>query len=183
MRKLVLCGFLAIALLLAIPGCPSASSGQVFDGGAVSIQTFERGLWLKGGEVTIVNLYPGYVGSMEFEVGNGIQDNTVKEVRISVEPEDDKDLGDGWVQLPSQYYSWFSIDNPVFTLRPGESQKVTVTVSMPEDADYPNKKARCELLVMGWTVVGTTTNEWGDVVNVCGNVPIGVASEWYIETY
>jgi hypothetical protein len=32
-------------------------------------------------------------------------------------------------------------------------------------------------------VVGTTTNEWGEVVNACGNVPIGVASEWYIETY
>jgi hypothetical protein len=58
-----------------------------------------------------------------------------------------------------------------------------VTVSMPEDADYSNKKARCELLVMGWTVVGTTTNEWGEIVNTCGNVPIGVASEWYIETY
>jgi len=180
-RKLLLVIPLVVVLLCVV-GCPITPYEPVFDDGAKSISSFDRGLWLKGAEVTIKELYPGYVGTMEFEVGNGTQDNTVKEVHISVGPEDDKDLGD-WVQLPPEYYSWFEIDNPIFTLQPGESQIVTVTVSMPEDADYSNQKARCELLVMGWAVVSTTTNEWGETVNVCGNVPIGLASEWYIETY
>jgi len=187
MKRLILSGLLITAVLLAVAGCARfpldrIPSEPVFDGGAVEMPLFEHGLWLKGGEVTITNLYPGYTGEMEFEVGNGSQEDTVKEVRISVEPEDDHDLGD-WEQLPAEYYGWFEIDNPIFTLQPGESQTVTVTVSMPEDADYSQKKARCELLVMGWSVVDTTTNEWGETVNVCGNVPIGIASEWYIETY
>lgn len=175
--------FLVISLLavLLLAACSSVPLVQPSDSSAML--TDESGLALKGARATIQNLYPGYTGTMQFEVTNRAGEGVTREVHISVEPEDDKDLGDGWVQLPPEYYGWFAIDKPVFTLKPGESQIVIVTVSMPEDADYAKKKARCELLVLGWTVLGTTTNADGEIVNVVGNVPIGVTSEWYIETY
>ena len=182
MKKLIFSGLLIAAVLMAMAGCARVPYEPVFDSGAVEISTFDSGLWLKGGEVFIKNLYPGYTGEMEFEVGNGIKDDVVREVHISVAPEDDKDLGD-WEQLPAEYYSWFEVDAPVFVLQPGESQIVTVTVRMPEDADYSQKRARCELLVLGWVVVGTVITDTGELANEVGNVPIGIASEWYIETY
>lgn len=119
---------------------------------------------------------------MEFEIGNGINDDVVREIYVSIVSEDDIDLK-GFEQLPSEYYDWFTIDIPFFVLQPGESQTIHVTVVMPEGTDYSGMKARCALLVMGYTVVGTTVNEEGITVNVVSNVPIGVASEWYIETY
>lgn len=182
MRKLLFAVPLLALLLLA--GCAESPASSLFpaseDAGDFSS---EGGLALYGSRVTITDLYPGFTGEMEFEVVNRAKDNVTREIRLSIEPEDDADLGEGWVQLPAEYYRWFTINKPEFTLEPGESQAVIVTVAMPADADYSGKRARCELLVMGWTVVGTTTDEYGETVNVVGNVPIGLASEWYIETY
>lgn len=144
----------------------------------------DKGLWMRGSEVFIKDLFPGCCpGSpIELEVGNGIQEGISREIYIKVAPEDDKDLK-GYEQLPEEYYDWFEIDKTVFVLEPGESEIVHVTITMPKGTDYSKKKARCEILVLGYTIVGTTVNDKGEVVNLVSNVPIGVASEWYIETY
>jgi hypothetical protein len=227
MRKLVLCGFLAIALLLAIPGCPMV-------GKADKLSEFNRGLILYGGEAPIGNINSGYIYEMEYIVknGNGI-DDVIREVRICVAPEDDyvistispeyiegydgylaqcegqiddegnaiipKSYSDwenslprvhfweeptnGWAQLPEKYYDWVTIEPSEFTLQMGEYKIVKVTIVKPDGLGPLGEKARCELLVVGWPVVGTTVDEFGEEVNIVGNAPIAVASEWYIESY
>lgn len=204
MKRTLLVGLLAI-LLLPLAGCYSSSDDALVvkpptsDNSGSTTEQYEnveinynesgepllnRGFWLKGSRVVIKNLYPTCCPNapMQFEIGNGVEDGVTREVYVSMTAEDDKDLK-GYEQLPEEYYDWFTIDIPLFVLEPGESQVINVTVVMPEGADYSGKKARCALLVLGYTVVGTTTNEQGELVNLVGNVPIGVASEFYIETY
>lgn len=205
MKKLLLLVGLVVVSLLLLAGCLGSNSDAFVvepptpnDGGSTTEQyedveisynesgepSFDRGLWLRGSRVVIKDLYPTCCPNapMQFEIGNGIEDDVIREVYVSMMAEDDQDLK-GYEQLPEEYYDWFTIDIPVFVLEPGESQVINVTVVMPEGTDYSGKKARCALLVLGYTVVGTTTNEQGELVNLVGNVPIGVASEFYIETY
>jgi len=165
-------------------GCIGIPPSTVTPGMPSHVLSKDRGLWMEGARVNIKDLHPGCCPgrSMEFKIGNGASDNVVREVYISIEPEDDNDLK-GYEQLPSEYYSWFTISHTYFVLQPGEEKVVTVTVMMPEDADYSDKKARCELLVLGYTVVETTVNSDGETVNLVSNIPIGIASEWYIETF
>ncbi len=151
-----------------------------------SMSSSDRGLWLKGGTVVLDGLYPGFSTShdnpVKLEVGNGINDGVVREIYIKVAAEDDADL-EGYEQLPSEYYSWFTIDRTFFVLQPGKSQIVRISIAVPKDVDYSGKRARCEILVLGYTVVGTAINTSGETVNTVSNVPIGVASEWYIKTH
>ena len=143
----------------------------------------DSGLWLLGQSAYMKDLYPGMAPrTMKFTIGNGINDNVTREIYIRIEQEDDRDLK-GYEQLPEEYFDWFVIDADYFVLQPGGQKTIHVSIGMPEGIDYSGKKARCELLILGYTVIGTTINAEGKTVNLVDNVPIGVASEFYIETY
>jgi len=177
MSKLLLVIPILLVILLGA-GCP-------FSGGSIGLSP-KTGFTVDG-EVLMKDLYPGYPkhgedNSFEIRVENRIGEETAKEVRVRIAPEDDKDLGD-WEQLPEEYYSWFDVYPLEFRLEPGESQILTIVVSIPEDVDYSGKRARCELLVLPWPVIEVENPDTGEMEEGIGNVPFGVASEWFIEMY
>jgi hypothetical protein len=128
------------------------------------ITSLKEGFGVKGDTVVIKDLYPCYEGQVELTVINGA--DRTREFHLSVAPESNLQ---GWEQFPAEYYSWLKISTPVFRLLPNESKTVSVTVSMPCDADYSGKKARCRVVVEDWSQSGL--------------VQVAVASKWYIETY
>jgi hypothetical protein len=128
------------------------------------ITSLAEGFGVKGDTVTIKDLYPCYKGEVKLEVING-RDRT-REFHLSIVPESDLQ---GYEQFPSEYYEWFNIQDRMFRLMPNESRVVTINISMPCDANYSGKKARCRLMVEDWSQTGL--------------IQIAVASKWYIETY
>lgn len=185
MKKLAIAIGLGIVLLLA--GCtvatspaqqpvakqPPTSDVRVVESGSTTteynipvITSLVEGFGVKGDTVTIKDLYPCYSGTVNLEIING-QDKA-REFHLSIVPENENKL-QGYEQLPAEYYSWFTIETPVLRLMPDESRVVTINILMPCDANYPDKKARCRLLVEDWSQTGL--------------VQIAVASKWYIETY
>lgn len=130
------------------------------------ITTLAEGFGVKGDTVTIKDLYPCYISPqpVELTVING-QDKT-REFHLSIVPENNLQ---GYEQFPAEYYDWFTIVTPIFRLMPNESKVVSINITMPCDAKYSGKKARCRLMVEDWSQTGL--------------VQIAVASKWYIETY
>lgn len=149
--------FFALILMVLMVGCTTTEA-----------TVKDEGLRIVGSNAK-VNLFPGAKGSGSCLLNNAIA-GFPREIRISIAPEDDRDLK-GWQQLPEEYYSWFNIEPSEFIMQPGETRQIKVSVKVPEDTDYQGK-ARCELLVRSWPIV----NDKGEV----GNVSLGVASEFYI---
>jgi hypothetical protein len=128
------------------------------------ITSLSEGFGVKGDTVTIKDLYPCYKGQVELTVINGA--DRAREFHLNISPESNLQ---GWEQFPAEYYKWLSIAPSVFRLMPNGSQTVSIAVSMPCDADYSGKKARCRVVVEDWSQAGL--------------IQIAVASKWFIETY
>jgi hypothetical protein len=151
---------LVITLLgiVALVGCVKATP------------TISEGFGILGAEIGYVNetenevIYAGVSGAAQIMIVNGY--DMERDIKLSlVSPNTVKE---GFESFPEQYFSWITMSPMEFHLAKGESKAVRVTLSMPMETDYINKKAEVRIRVED---VGQT-----------GIVQIAVEARWYIVT-
>lgn len=139
-------------------------------------------------EVEIRNIYPGWSDSVEFTILCGRDyDRTFA---VTLEQPNPAKLRNGYEPLPEEYYDWFQIepisyqggewewdriefDNETtfgsgILVEEGHYRQLTISVSMPEWADYWGKETEVRIRV---SELSTT-----------GLVQLAIESKWYIIT-
>jgi len=139
-------------------------------------------------EVEIRNIYPGWTGSIEFTILCG-QDYD-RTFAITLEQPNPAKLKDGYEPLPEEYYGWFQIESKSYQggewewdriefdnetsfgsgmlVEEGHYRQVTISLTMPEFADYYGKETEVRVRV---SELSTT-----------GLVQLAIESKWYIIT-
>ena len=128
------------------------------------IPELEKGFGIYGSEVKFDGVYPGYSGNASITIING-QD---KDRTFSVTVTDANRLTNGYEALPDEYFCWVSITKPEVTISAGDNEEIPIVLTMPEDADYKDKRAQFGIRV-------------GDLTQT-GLVQIALESKWYIIT-
>ena len=135
----------------------------------------EEGFGIAQAAVEFVNVYPGWVGSAPLTIING--DDKDRVFWVSCQQPNPEKLKVGYEAFPEEYYSWITITGwdgtesttaPEVVLNAGENHELTITLAMPTDADYTNKKAEVRIRVAEKNPIGLVT--------------IAIESKWYIIT-
>lgn len=135
----------------------------------------EEGFGIAQAAVEFVNVYPGWVGSAPLTIINGNDKDRVFWVSCE-QPNPDK-LKKGYEAFPEEYHSWITITGwdgtqdivePEVVLAAGENHELVITLAMPEDADYADKRAEVRIRVAE--------------KNPTRLVTIAIESKWYIIT-
>lgn len=164
MKKVLL--LIALIAVVVLAGCGSPSS-------IISRPILiTSGLGILGGEIGYVNetpneiTHPGYIGNTYFTVLNGR--DGARLIKVSLRSPDSTECKLGFEPFPEEYFSWITISPTVFTLSKNSNQKVDISITMPSETDYIDKKAEVRILV--------------EDISQTGFAQIAVEARWYIVT-
>jgi hypothetical protein len=121
-------------------------------------------------EVEFRNVYPGWTGGAPLTIVCG--EDRDRLFWVSVQAANERKLRNGYELFPEEYYSWILIPKPQagdwFHVEAGKHLRLTITLTMPEWADYHGKETEVRIRVQE--------------VNLEGLVQLAVESRWYIIT-
>lgn len=147
MKRILLA--LSLVAVLLLVGCSAAVSKITYVGDQ-TIPKLTEGFGLYGGTVEFKGVYPGWSGTVPLTIVNG-QDRDrlfVISVRTSTKAKE------GYEPLPPQYFYWITISQPEVTMLKGEVHQVPISLSMPKNSTFTNKKVEVRILVEDTTQTG-----------------------------
>jgi len=139
------------------------SSNITYEGNQ-KVTSLEEGFGVYGSKIEFNGIYPGWSGTVPLSIVNG-KDRDRLFVISAVSPANPKE---GYEAFPKQYLYWITISQPSVTVLKGGSFQVPITLTMPADADYKDKKTEVRILIEDTTQTGL--------------VQIAVESRWFIIT-
>lgn len=154
---------------------PTPTSGQTYtvttpDGTTITyvdnigIPIIPEGFGLQGSVAEFNGVYPGWSGTVPLTIVNG-QD---KDRLFVLSLRSPSKIQSGYEALPEEYFSWITISQPEVTVRIGEVYPIPITLAMPIDSDYTNKRVEVRILVEDTTQTGL--------------VQIALEAKWFIIT-
>jgi hypothetical protein len=111
------------------------------NGNTEIIDNSESESWVQGEDYavwtspTIYNLYAGYTGTAPLIIANGRDKARAFYIRL----EEPNGLVPGYQALPRECYSWITIEPNIVEASAGETIRVPVTISIPNDVVYANR--------------------------------------------
>jgi len=124
------------------------------------------GFGLSGSVVEFDGVYPGWSGTVPATIVNGMDRNRL--FVLSLRSPSPSKLQDGYEALPQEYFDWITISEPRVTLLAGQVYQIPITLAMPYDSDYTNKRAEVRILIEDTTQSGL--------------VQIALETKWFIIT-
>lgn len=134
-------------------------------GGSPTPPHLKEGYGIYGSEFRFANAGPGSTGTVPLIIMNGREcDRTIA---IHITPIDVDKLAEGYEPLPPEYYCWITAANSTVLVRAGENYYLPMTLTIPTDTTYRNKKVEVGIFIKD--------------VNQLGFTQIGYTQIWYID--
>lgn len=159
MKKLLFASLLAVVLSIVPPMLATANGDIVWE--------TEEGYGINS-EAHIEGVYAGWTGTVPLIIINGKD----KARTFLVTVEKPTNLVSGFEALPEECFSWIVVSNSLVTVSAGETIQVPVTITIPANITYVNKRQQTAIEVKEadqgfvqiavqckWFIVSVTSNK------------------------
>lgn len=162
MKKIILVvlGILLVGTLVACSPVANNSgdvtivtNNQILTIGGTGATGINEGFGLSGATIIVTNVYPGWSGGAPITIVNG--NDYARTFHLMLQ-QPGASLTNGYEPFPSQYFSWFSIEDLTPKVAIGGVREVLVTLSAPFRFPFEmvGKKYDLRILVEDWSQTG-----------------------------
>ena len=164
-KNIIILVLLALILILFV-GCSGSSTiySHITYIGDQEIPELEKGFGLYGSVVEFDGVYPGWEGIVPVTIVNGNDRNRLFTLNVTGSSK----VKEGFEALPEEYYCWITISEFAVNVSAGDTYQIPVTLAMPKDANYSNKRAEIRIIVRDMAQSGL--------------VQIALENKWFIIT-